>query len=88
MLPISNGEILWTITVQFVGTCILGYVMSDVTAMLSRENIQTVMIREKIRELNSRDRPAPHTERARSLSLSRRKRAVKLRASLSESRAR
>ena len=35
--PVSDGEMFFTIFVQFAGTCCLGYVMGDVAAMLTRE---------------------------------------------------
>lgn len=39
--------------VQFVGTCVLGYVMGDVASMLRKEDVASSMIKEKIEALNA-----------------------------------
>ena len=51
--PHSSEEMLWSIIVQFVGTCSLGYIMGEVTAILTQEDKSAEMIREKIDAINA-----------------------------------
>ncbi|KAH8071618.1 voltage-gated potassium channel [Aureococcus anophagefferens] len=51
--PVSDGEMFWTIFVQFAGTCCLGYVMGDVAAMLTREDMSLTQIKEKVARINA-----------------------------------
>ena len=37
IIPVNNAEMILSVVVQFTGTCVLGYVMGDVAAMLTRE---------------------------------------------------
>ena len=51
--PVSESEMVFTVFVQFAGTCILGYVMGDVAAMLSKEDASLVEVKEKVVRINA-----------------------------------
>lgn len=67
--PVNNAEMLLTVLVQFAGTCVLGYVMADVAAMISREDMSSRLIKEKIEAINAymkhRHLPAPLKQQIR-----------------------
>ena len=51
--PISDGEMAFTCVVQFAGTCFLGYVMGDVAAMLTREDMSLTQVKQKVDRINA-----------------------------------
>lgn len=65
--PFSTQEMAWSIVVQFIGTCSLGYIMGEVTSIITQEDKSTNLIREKIAAINAymRYRRLPHSLRVR-----------------------
>lgn len=51
--PYSTKEMVWSIIVQFIGTCSLGYIMGEVTAIITQEDKSSEMIKEKIASINA-----------------------------------
>jgi len=53
VLPVSRAEMAVSIVVQFLGTCILGYVMGDIASMLTKEDAAAKMIKDRIESINA-----------------------------------
>ena len=53
IIPVNNAEMILSVVVQFTGTCVLGYVMGDVAAMFSMEDMSSKLIKEKIEAINA-----------------------------------
>ncbi|KAJ8602179.1 hypothetical protein CTAYLR_003502 [Chrysophaeum taylorii] len=51
--PVSQTEMLYTMSMQFVGSCVLGYVMAKVVTIFTREDTSSQLIKSKIDSLNS-----------------------------------
>ena len=62
VVPVTQGEMVWTMIVQFIGSCTLGYVMGGITQVFTREDKSTQLIKSKILTINSymRHRRLPH----------------------------
>ena len=65
--PFTSEEMIWSIVVQFIGTCSLGYIMGEVTAIITSSDKSSEMIREKISAINAymRYRRLPNALRIR-----------------------
>lgn len=61
--PYSSGEMGFTMGIQFIGSCVLGYVMGQVVEICTKEDTSARLIRKKIDSINSymRHRNLPYS---------------------------
>ena len=50
VVPHTTLEIVWTCVVMFIGTCTFGYIIGNVTSLITHEDETAVLIRDKVRE--------------------------------------
>jgi len=53
MTPEKDSEIVCCCMVMLIGTCIFGYIIGNVTSLITHEDECSVLIREKITAINS-----------------------------------